>query len=169
MKRLLVSAALLGLLSSAPAFGQAAPASAVANANAEVVNRITLTKTADLNFGKIAADTNSGTVTVSTAGTRSSTSPSLLIAGTTPTAAAFTVGGTPTLGYNISLTNASITLTNTTDNTKSMPATLTLSKASGTLSAGGADTLTVGGALTVGALQAPGTYQGQMTVTVVYN
>lgn len=169
MKRLLVSAAVLGLFSSTEAFAQAAPASANANANAEVVNRITLTNTAPLNFGKIAADTAQGTVTVSTAGVRTSTSPSLLIAGTTPTAAAFSVGGTPALGYNISLTNSTITLTHTTDNTKTMSAALTLSKTTGTLSAGGTDSLTVGGALTVGALQAPGTYQGQMTVTVVYN
>jgi hypothetical protein len=169
MKRLLVSAAVLGLISSAPAFGQAAPASATANADAEVVNTIALTKTADLNFGKIAADVAQGTVTVSTAGVRTSTSPNLLIAGTTPTAAAFNVGGQGSLGYNISLTNNPITLTKTTDNTKTMSATLTLSKTTGTLSAGGTDSLTVGGALTVAAAQAPGSYQGQLQVTVVYN
>ena len=169
MNRLLVSAAVLGVISSTPAFGQAAPASATANANAEVVNTITLTKTADLNFGRIAAHTSSGTVTVSTAGARSSTQPSLLIAGTTPTAAAFNVGGQPSLGYNITLTNSTITLTHTTDTSKTMPANLTLSKATGTLTAGGTDSLTVGGALTVGASQTPGTYQGQLQVSVVYN
>jgi opacity protein-like surface antigen len=168
MKRLLVSAAVLGLFYSAPAFAQAAPASATANANAEVVNTITLTKTADLNFGKIAADTAQGTVTVSTTGGRTSTSPSLLIAGTTPTAAAFTVGGQSGLGYNISLAADPITLKLATDNSKTMSADLTLSKTSGTLVAG-TDTLTVGGALTVGATQAPGSYQGTLQVTVVYN
>ncbi len=43
------------------------------------------------------------------------------------------------------------------------------SGASGQLGAGGSQTLSVGGALSVGSGQAPGDYSGSLTVTVNYN
>ena len=167
MKALLVTAAAVGLLASTPAFASAgAPANANATADAVIVQPIAIQKVTDLNFGRIAADSNAGTVTVDNSGNRTSSNPpSLLIGGTAPSAATFTVSGEPNLAYTASLTSSTISLTGA----GTMSAALTLQQAGPSLNGSGASSVSVGGVLSVGANQAAGTYQGTMTVNVSYD
>lgn len=168
MKLLLATAAVAATLIATPAFAQAGPTStANASADAVIVQPIAVTLgNGGLNFGRIAADNAASTVTVNTAGVRSSSSPNVLImTGSSPSAALFNVTGAAGLGYNISVP-ASVSLTS---GPNSMTASLNGSATSGTLNASGADSFTVGGVLNVGANQAAGAYQGTFSVSVVYN
>lgn len=170
MKALLVSAAAAGLIVATPAFAQAGPtSSANATADAVIVQPIKITKVTDLNFGRIAADTASSTVTVDNSGNRTSSSPSVLIAlGSSPTAATFTVTGEASLGYAASLTASTIPLNGPTGSTP-MSAALTLQQSAPALDGSGNGAVSVGGVLSVGANQTPGAYAGTMTVNVQYN
>ena len=71
MKRLLVSAAVLGLLAAAdPAFAQAGPtASASANANANIVGVIGITKANDMTFGNLVSPATPTDVVMAATGT----------------------------------------------------------------------------------------------------
>lgn len=146
----------LGLSASA-----ANAATASANATAEILSQVSVTKTADLAFGTVAIGTSGGTVAVSTAGARSCGS-GLVCSGTTA-AAGFTVSGA--VGQTVGVTvPATVTLNDGGSN--NMTATLTSSASSIVLD--GTDAFTVGGTLTVGGTQAAGTYAGSFTVTVNY-
>jgi len=168
MKALLVSAAAAGLLVATPAFAQAGPtASANANADAVIVQPISIVKDSDLNFGRIAADSNPSTVTVSVTGARTSSSPNVLIAnGSSPTAATFTVSGEPGLAYLPSFQTTPITLTGPGGNTMSVAL---FGTAGEPIDSTGHAPIAVGGILSVGANQAPGAYHGELTVNVQYN
>jgi len=128
---------------------------------------ITLAKLTDLRFGDVFTSATAGTVVLSPAGARSATGGvglgSLSVSGP----ATFTVTGAANATYAITL-----------------PATITLSSASGTLtvspvtsspgptgllSATGQQSLAVGGTLNVAANQADGDYAGTFNVTVAYN
>jgi hypothetical protein len=166
MKALLVSAAAVGLLTAAPAFAQAGPsASATANADAEIVAPIAIAKTADLNFGRIAADAAPGTVSVDASGNLSSSSPNLVISGSTGSAAAFHVTGAANLAYS-STVPATVSLS---DGTNTMTAAIGRVGGDPTLDGTGADDFNVTGTLTVGAGQAAGNYSGSFSVSVQYN
>ena len=148
----------------APSLSQAA--SATGNATATVVTPIAISKTVDLAFGKFVANTG-GTVVIGTSGARSQTSTvSLFNQGSTQNAASFTVTGEGTNTYAITLpTGATIS-----SGSNSMTVGSFTSNPSGTgvLSAG-AQTLLVGGTLTVASGQAPGNYTGSFSVLVEYN
>jgi len=148
----LVSTIFLG---AAPAYAATASADAFANILEEVV----VTKTADLNFGTIVVGATGDTVSVSTAGVVSCGT--LVCSGTTA-AAAFGVTGT--VGETVTVTvDPSVTLTS---GANTMTATLTSSDT--TLTLAGADSFTVGGDLAVGNAQASGVYSGTFDVTVNY-
>ena len=170
MNRLLVSAAVLGLISSSSAFAQAGPTSTTqGTADAIVVDSIQVTPTdgTTLNFGRIAAE--AGTVTVNANGTFSS-SPAMIVDDTNIGAASFDVTGTPGLAYSADI-DTTVTLTGSLGGT--MTASLTPS-GTGAVSSSldgttGADQFSVGGTLTVANEQTPGTYQGSFDVTVRYD
>src|ERR1700752_4561610 len=90
----------------------AAPAQAAtvtANATATVLIPMTITKTNDLRFGSFAATAAAGTVTISTAGARTSTGVQLSSM-STGGAAGFTVAGDTNYTYAITLpTSATLT------------------------------------------------------------
>lgn len=173
MKRLLVSAAMLGLLSSASAFAAGPTASVSTGADATVVAPISITNvvngtTTKLSFGQIAANTSAGHVSVSATGAVSSTDvPTLVAPGSTGSVPTFTVGGSPNLAYTGTVP-ASVTLTGPAGST-AMTAALTKSGGSASLNASGQDTFTLTGILAVGANQAPGSYTGTFSVTAAYN
>jgi|SwirhisoilCB3_FD_contig_41_7368010_length_672_multi_2_in_0_out_0_1 spore coat protein U-like protein len=171
MKRLLVSAAVLGLLTSAPAFAQTTQVSAPATTSADaiVVAPISVSNNGTtLNFGKIAASSAPGTVAIDSAGTLTSSAPNLHVAGSTGSVPTFTVTGAASLAYTANIP-ATATLLLTPGGGASMSANLSKSGGAASLSAGGTDTFKVVGTLNVLANQTPGTYHGTFDVTVQYN
>jgi Mat/Ecp fimbriae major subunit len=141
-------------------------ATASADAKATILSPITVTKTADLDFGTIAVNA-ADTVTIaasSDTATCGATAGNLICAGTT-SRAKFNVTGAANTSVSIS-SDANVTLLS---GANSMSATLAKSAASATLSATGAASFQVGGALSVGATQAAGAYVGAFNVTVNYN
>ena len=135
-------------------------ATATATAKAKILSPITVTKTADLDFGTIITSGAAANVTVSTAGAR--TCGGTLVCTNPVTAAAFNIAGS-VAAVNIS-SDASVSLTS---GANTMSATLNTSKATSPMT-GGTDSFTVGGVLSVGATQADGSYSGTFTVTVNY-
>lgn len=176
-KLALISAlALSGTTISAYSFA----AEVTATANATVIAPIAIANTIPLSFGKFAPGAALGTVIVSTSGTRTKTGGVILSSiGPTISAAKFDVTGDANATYSISHTGTT-TLTNTTG---AGAETMALTKFSdllaanatsgdvttGTLSAGGAQSIYVGGTLAVAAAQVAGVYTGTAIVTVEYN
>jgi hypothetical protein len=144
-------------------------ASATANATATVVTPIAISNTADLGFGKFSAGTG-GTVVISTAGSRSATGAVVLLTGTAGSAATFDVTGDGSATYAITLPGSDATLTRASGTeTMSVGTFISNPSATGTLSGGGAQTINVGGTLTVGSAQVVGSYTGTFSVSVEYN
>ena len=165
---------LLLILLTTSAAGVFAQTSATANASATIVTPISISKTLDMNFGNVAVQTaTGGTVVMTPAAVRSATGGVTLptTAGTV-TAATFTVSGQATYTYSITLPSTDLTITS---GSNTMAVNLFTSNpaatGSGTLSAGGTQTLTVGATLNVAAAQPAGLYTSAtpFTVTVNYN
>ncbi len=173
MKKIILAVALvtcLGGMAVATAFAQQNAATTSANASANIVTAISISKTADLDFGDIVTGGTTGTVLLTASATpaRSSTGGTTLANSTTVGDAVFTVSGQGSSTYAITLPSSPVTLTSgansmTVDTFTSSP------NATGTLSGGGTQTLYVGATLNVGAAQASGTYTGTFSVTVTYN
>ncbi|MGZ8287593.1 MAG: DUF4402 domain-containing protein [Telluria sp.] len=150
-------------------------ADATATSTSTVVAPIAITKVADLAFGKFAAGATGGTVTISTSGARSLSGGVINMTGSTTTAAQFDVTGETGATYSISLaptTNltspGSDTMAFATISDLTGANTVSGNVASGTLT-GGAQSIYVGGVLTVAANQVAGTYSGNVVATVQYN
>ncbi|MCK2149276.1 DUF4402 domain-containing protein [Marinobacter alexandrii] len=171
----IVRLAIVSVISFAPSLGFAA--SATTTSTATVITPIAITKAADLVFGDFAAGAG-GDVTVATNGARTATGAILSTAGATPTAAKFDVTGNANSTYSIS-TSAAASLSDSATTPNTMALTVfsdltgggatTGAASSGTLSAGGTQSVYLGGTLTVGATQVAGTYTGDVTITVEYN
>jgi Mat/Ecp fimbriae major subunit len=160
----LMKAALVGTVAAA-AFAStgAQAATATAAAKAEILQQVTVTKNADLDYAVIVTGAAASTVQVSTAGVRTC-GVGLTCTGTA-VAADFTVAGTTGKVVTISVP-ASVSLTSGANN---MSSTLVGSAALMTISATAANNkFQVGGTLSVGASQADGVYSGNFTVTVNY-
>lgn len=152
-----------------------AQSTATATSTATIVTPITITKSADMNFGNVAVSaTTGGTVVLAPASTRTKTGGVTLPTTTgTVAAASFEVAGQTGYTYSITLptTNHTISVAGTTNNMTvntftSTPAT------TGTLDATtGKQALTVGATLNVAAAQPAGTYVSgtAFDVTVNYN
>jgi hypothetical protein len=148
--------------------------SATATSTSVVVTPIAVAKSVDMSFGNIAGGATSGTVTLTPAGVVSVTGGALK-AGGTPAAAKFDVTGSGTLTYAIDYTGTATTLSNGSDTMPfaAISDTSASAKTSGTVATGtltaGAQSIYVGGVLTVGINQNAGTYTGNIAVAVNYN
>lgn len=149
-------------------------ANAVASGAGTVVQPIAITAAGNLEFGKFAAVTG-GTVTVSTSGARTVGGSVLAMTGVSTTAAKFDVTGEADATFSISLsapanlsTGGGDTMAFATVSDLTAANTITGNATSGTLTLG-AQSIYVGGILTVASSQAPGTYNGNITATVEYN
>ena len=166
----LVTALLLG---SALAPGTFA-AQDTATTSATVVTPITITQATNLNFAEFAAHTgNPGTVTISTGGVASA-SEAVLTDDSSASAASFDVAGQASASYSITITDDELTHTDgtttmTLTTTHDLDASTEDSPATGTLDGSGAQTIYVGGTLSVAAAQLSGSYSGTITATVEYN
>jgi hypothetical protein len=168
MKNLIILIALLLVVGfSTNAFAQA---TATASTTATIVTPIGISKAVDMNFGNIATNGAVGTVVLSTSGTRTpSGGVTLPATAGTVTAASFSVTGSGTYTYTISLPASPITLAGTTAGVTagtfvSNPA------ATGALTAG-AQTVLVGATLNLPVSVVAGSYTNAagLTVTVNYN
>jgi hypothetical protein len=150
--------------------------SATATAAATIVTPIAITKTIDMNFGNVASSGALGTVVLAPGSTRTVfggvTLPAII---GTVTAASFDVTGQGNLTYSITLPAGNTTITSGA-NSMIVNTWTSSPTPSGTLSAGGTQTITVGATLNVAANQAAGAYSSQnaggsgpFTVTVNYN
>lgn len=149
-------------------------ASDTATAGGTVIVPIQIADAANLSFGKFAPGAG-GSVTVSTSGARTGTGVILSTIGSSPSAARFDVTGDANATYDISITAPATVSDGTNTMALATFSDLTAANAttgnvtSGTLSAGGTQSIYIGGTLTVGATQAAGAYTGNISVTVEYN
>lgn len=154
------------------AAGAYAQATASAAASATIVTPIAITKTVDMNFGNVATDGTAGTVVLDPAGSRTQTGGVTLPATAgTVAAASFDVTGEGAYTYSITLpTSLTISDGAATPNTMTVDAFTSNPSGTGALTAG-AQTLTVGATLNVGASQVSAAYTNAtgFDVTVNYN
>lgn len=168
-KAIAVSVVVLGVTSTS-SFAQA---TATASASANIITPITIVKTVDMNFGNVAVSaTIAGTAVLAPAGTRTTGGAGgVTLPATTGTvaAASFTVSGQASYTYAITLP-VSCSISNGS-NTMTVNAFTSYPATTGTLSAGGTQTLNVGATLNVAAAQVSGAYTNAtgVPVTVNYN
>jgi len=132
-------------------------ASTNANATAVITGSITLTKSQDLQFGTAAPSDPAATVPATSGAAR----------------AAFAVTGNASTAYTIAIPAGSINMTTgagaTADEQIVVNSFTSSPSGTGTLSAGGTDTLYVGATrAAIRATQTSGAYSGTFTVTVSY-
>lgn len=163
-KTLIIGAAIVAAVTFTQA-ANAQSASAGFTANARIVTPISIVKVTDMNFGDVVP--GAGTVILTPAGGRSVTGSTNLGNTLGVSAATFTVSGQGSATYSIALpVAATIASSGNTMNVGTFTSTPT---PTGTLSAGGSQTLALGATLTVVAGQATGTYSGPFSVSVNYN
>lgn len=162
----------VGITRSGGGGGGAGSASTTATAN--VFRAITISKTADIAFGKIVQpSTGSGTVSLTAAGARTVTGTgAFAFASPSPTAAAFSVSGeggqaiTVSIPTSFPMTSGANSLTVTTVSTGGGVQTLNSSLGN----AGTPPTaITVGGSFPFSSTTPTGSYSGTVSVTVQYN
>lgn len=154
--------ALLGAAAAALVSTGANAATVTATAEVDILAPVTLAQTAGLDFGVVASGAAAGTVTMTPASdARVCTAPLVCVGASNR--GAFSVVGASTFTVGITVA-ASTTLTG-----GGAPMTVVLTPSTTTLVATGVpQTFFVGGALTVGAAQAAGTYTGTYTVSANY-
>lgn len=165
MKKMVIAALVATVVPGSAFAATGSTSTANGTATATVVAPIVITHTsgAALNFGKFTRGTG-GTVVVTAAGAASVTGDVGLVPSSTSSADAFSVAGDASRSFSIATTGGTVV-----SGPANMPFTTTPSAATGTLSAGGTATFTVGGTLTVGATVPAGTYSGTYSATVAYN
>ena len=130
----------------------------------------TIASTGGLSFGSFVASTG-GTIAVAPSGGRSKTGSVILLAqggGSTP--AQFTVSGTAAATYAITLpADGTVVLIDDSGHSMALNRFVSYPSATGTLSGGGTQMLSVGATLAVNNAQARGSYSGSFPVTVHYN
>lgn len=167
-KTLIIGAAIVAAVTLTQAANAQNSASASFTVGARIVTPISIVKVTDMNFGDVVPSVAGGTVALSTAGVAAPTGVNLGSAGAARTAATFTVSGQAAYTYAITLPS-SATISDSASHTMSVGPFISSPSGTGTLSGTGTQTLALGATLTVGALQAPGTYTGSFNVTVTYN
>ena len=172
MKKFLAVAILAtGLLGATSAFAQAT-ASTSASGSVTLIRPLTITKTADLEFGRIVKHaTTTGTVSM-TSGADGVTAGSGAVAltGITTSRAKFSIDGESgqlvnvTVPASFGITNGTDTITVTTASSLGTSVTL-----SGTYPGAGSSPLNVGGSFSVLPALSTGVYTGTLNVSVAYN
>lgn len=159
--------AMVGAIAAASfATSAQAATTASATATAEVLSSLQVTSTADLQFGQIAANTG-GTVVVNADG--STSAGGSLVSTGTRSPAAFSVLGSPNSMVIVTLPAAPVNLVRGGGTeTMSLGAFNTNPNGAFPLSGTGTGSFNVGGTLTVGSGQVPGTYSGTFAVSVEY-
>ncbi|WP_170832958.1 DUF4402 domain-containing protein [Vreelandella arcis] len=170
---MLASVVAIGAFGASNSFAAATSTTATGT----VIVPIAIAKSADLVFGKFAPGAG-GSVTVSTSGARTGSGVILSSVGSSPTAAKFDVTGDGAATYSITWSGDTELSTGAGGVGETMAlariSDLTGSNAtsgevtSGTLTAG-AQSIYLGGVMTVGAAQVTGDYTGSVTATVEYN
>jgi hypothetical protein len=149
-----------------------AQVSATASSNATIVAPISMTKNVDMNFGTAAVSTGTGgRVILAPAGTRTTAGGggvTLPSSTGTVTAASFTVAGAPGYTYSISLPSSAV-ITGPGAATMTVNSFTSIPSATGTLSAGGTQSLNVGATLNISPAQVAGTYTNATAVPVTVN
>ena len=155
-------------------FGQNS-AEATANSSVRIIQPIAISKTLDMNFGVLIANSGGYTVTLNVTGDdglRTAPADVALIGGTTyqdtPALASFTITGEPNTSFAIGLPS-SISLSNGTASMTVDAFSSSLGVTSTIDATEGEATLNVGAKLAVGANQASGLYKSTFDVTVNYN
>lgn len=141
---------------------------ATANASAEIISAITISKTTDMDFGMVANNaTTGGTVILDNAATTGRTGSADIITASAFQNAVFTINAENLYTYSISLPTSDITLTS---GVNTMTVNGFTDNLDGSATGTGADqTLYVGATLNVGANQVVGDYTGTFDVSVNYN
>jgi Mat/Ecp fimbriae major subunit len=162
------------IVAAAMASSGAQAATANANAKVEILTPVTIAKTSDLDFGLIAT-TGAGTVVVAQSGGAKSCTGLVTCVGTTGVLASFDVSSATAQTISVSVGSTSLV---GPIGSVAMPAALRLAgtgvttnaaSTSGTYTSGlTAKTVTVGGTVTVGAVQLAGVYNGAFTLTADY-
>lgn len=166
MRKLLFSA-----LSLTAVLATKAQSTATATATATVITPISISKNADMSFGNLAVQAGTGgTVVLAPAGTRTSTSGVTLPSATgSVSAASFTVTGSGSSTYSITLPST-VTLTHTGGVETMTASSFTSNPSSTGALSSGTQNIAVGATLTVAAGQLAGVYtSGNFNVTVNYN
>jgi len=144
---------------------------ATATASATIVTPLAITKTADMNFGNLAVNTNPGTVVLTAAAspTRTPTGGVTLMGGGTISAATFNISGLTGANYSVTLPASPHTISSGGNNMTVDD--FTSSSTNGYTLTGGSDILYVGATLYVNGSQAAGTYTSgtPFVVTINYN
>lgn len=159
-------------LATAAATGSVHAADATASAASTVVAPIEIDAAVNLSFGTVTRNATGGTVTLSPDNTY--TPSGVSVVGGTPTAARFDVTGETGKAYTISFEVAPLKRTGGTEEMSftTISDTTQSAKTSGDVSVGslttGAQSIYVGGVLTVAANQAAGEYVGSVKATVEY-
>ncbi|HQR97112.1 MULTISPECIES: DUF4402 domain-containing protein [unclassified Polaromonas] len=122
-----------------------------------------------LAFGSFAPGASSGTVTISAAGARSSGGGVFLVPSGAGSAASYTVSGTSSATYAITLPSNGVVVLTSGPNSMAVNTFTSNPGGTGLIGGGGTQTLTVGATLTVGSNQATGSYSGSFDVMVEYN
>ena len=159
---------LILLLSAVSGSVSVQAASDDATITAEVVVAFSLVNQTDMVFGDIATSNAPGTVVLSPAGTRLTTGGTFVSSTVSGGPAVFDVHALPNAVYAITLPD-SVVLTGANGNSMVVDNFTSQPVSSGLTDPGGQQNLLVGGTLNVGSNQAVGSYNGLMTVTVVYN
>ena len=148
-----------------------AQTTAATNAAAKILTALTITKNVDLNFGTMTIPTASTTVTLSPSGVR--TTPgniTLLAQAPIATASAYSITGDAGATYSITLPNsANIFLSPSGSIMVVNGFTSSKNGNTSTLSGSGTDSFTVGATLNLANGQYAGTYAGTFDVAIAYN
>jgi hypothetical protein len=168
------AAAVAGLATAASAQNSS---SASVGANARLIAPLTITGGNALEFGTIVAPTTASTVSVSTAGVRTSSNSGLLVpTGATPAPGTFSISGEANQSFNIAITATMTQSDVTVDNfsatgcSNDVIAAGTGTGKTATSGTGAAVcTLTVGARLNIDANPTLGAKTGTLTTTVSYN
>jgi len=148
-------------------------ATATATAKIEIIPIIALSKSVDMNFGRVSPSGSDGNCVLTTTNTRVLTNLAEVSGGTVPASSVFVVTGGPGYSYVITLpTSATLSgkstgKTMTVTNFSARPSSVTTDGLVGTI--GTNSYFTVGATLGVEASQAVDTYSGDFEVSVAYN
>ncbi|MCA1653947.1 MAG: DUF4402 domain-containing protein [Sphingomicrobium sp.] len=163
-------AALAAAAALAPVAAFAAPigASPPATGNALLIYPVTITKTADLDFGLVTV-TTAGTAIIDPNANTIASSGGVVLVGTQWHAAEFVGAARSSSVVNIKLPNQPITLTRQGGTETMTVSPLTLQgQSKRSIAAATSFSFRVGGTLNVGANQAEGTYTGTFDVEIQY-